>query len=245
MTLPPARRRDVGARRCRALPGDAQRRGAEDPERRAQLAPSGSRTSSRYTRLATEQFAYSLLTRSQRISHENLRLRDAVRGWKAYDGLARRRAKPVPPMLLPLTRARHDPRRTASWSRPWRSTSAVDGLADDFHLVHLGARAMGGAGLVIVRDDQPSRPRARITPGCTGLWNDAQAAALDRIVDFVHGQSSAAHRACSSATQRPQGLDPGACWEDDRRAAATTATGRCSPPSPMPYWPAQPDARTR
>jgi anthraniloyl-CoA monooxygenase len=68
--------------------------------------------------------------------------------------------------------------------------SAVDGLPQDFHLVHLGARALGGAALVFVEMTSPT-PEGRITPGCPGLYTDEQGAAFKRIVDFVHTQSSA------------------------------------------------------
>lgn len=68
--------------------------------------------------------------------------------------------------------------------------SCTDGVPGDFHLVHLGARAMGGAGLVMVEMTCTS-PDARITPGCPGLWNDEQAQAFARIVDFVHAQGGA------------------------------------------------------
>jgi anthraniloyl-CoA monooxygenase len=73
---------------------------------------------------------------------------------------------------------------------PMAQYSCVDGLPADYHLVHLGARALGGAGLVVAEMTCPS-PDARITPGCPGLWNEAQAQAWKRIVDFVHGQTDA------------------------------------------------------
>jgi anthraniloyl-CoA monooxygenase len=68
--------------------------------------------------------------------------------------------------------------------------SAVEGVPQDFHLVHLGARALGGAALVMVEMTSPT-PEGRITPACTGLWNDAQQAAFARIVHFVHASSTA------------------------------------------------------
>ncbi|MEO8544536.1 MAG: bifunctional salicylyl-CoA 5-hydroxylase/oxidoreductase [Burkholderiaceae bacterium] len=165
----------------------------------------------RYIGMPIEQFAYSLLTRSQRISHENLRLRDAhwLDGFEAW--MARHLPRPdgsdspqapaqvrtdaaaetpaLPPMLLPLQvrGARLKNRVVVS---PMATYSAVDGVVQDFHLVHLGARALGGAALVMVEMTSPT-PEGRITPGCTGLWNDEQQAGLRRIVDFVHGQSSA------------------------------------------------------
>ncbi|MCW5664563.1 MAG: bifunctional salicylyl-CoA 5-hydroxylase/oxidoreductase [Piscinibacter sp.] len=146
----------------------------------------------RHARLAPEQFAYSLLTRSQRISHENLRERDAgyvggLEGWLAQRaGLA---AQPVPPMFTPFT-LRGVTLKNRVVVSPMAQYSAVDGLPGDHHLVHLGARAMGGAGLVFCEMTCPS-PEARITPGCPGLWNDAQTQAWKRIVDFVHGHTSA------------------------------------------------------
>jgi anthraniloyl-CoA monooxygenase len=74
---------------------------------------------------------------------------------------------------------------------PMAQYSCVDGLPGEFHLVHLGARALGGAGMVVAEMTCPS-PQARITPGCPGLWNDEQAAAWRRIVEFVHRESTAA-----------------------------------------------------
>ncbi len=165
---------------------------------------------SRYTGMEIEQFAYSLLTRSQRISHENLRLRDQAwlggyEQWMARNlplpaGLATSTAEvarqpaagvgaQVPPMLLPL-QVRGVRLKNRIVVSPMATYSAVDGLVQDFHLVHLGARALGGAALVMVEMTSPN-PQGRITPGCTGLWNDAQEAGLRRIVDFVHAQSSA------------------------------------------------------
>ena len=141
----------------------------------------------RYSGMEIEQFAYSLLTRSQRISHENLRLRDAK--WlEGYEGWLAG-GKPVPPMLTPIT-VRGLTLKNRIVVSPMATYSAVDGVPQDFHLVHLGARALGGAALVFVEMTSPNA-EGRITPGCPGLWNDAQAKAFRRIVDFVHAQSSA------------------------------------------------------
>jgi len=147
----------------------------------------------RHARLEPEQFAYSLLTRSQRISHENLRLRDAgylggVEGWLAQrSGLAP--AAAVPPMFTPFT-LRGVTLENRVVVSPMAQYSAADGIPGDHHLVHLGARAMGGAGLVFCEMTCTS-PEARITPGCPGLWNDAQMQAWKRIVDYVHGHTQA------------------------------------------------------
>ena len=164
----------------------------------------------RYTGMQIEQFAYSLLTRSQRISHENLRLRDQA--W--LDGFERWMARTlpapagletatapaagpavsgatsrIPPMLLPL-QVRGTRLKNRIVVSPMATYSAVDGVVQDFHLVHLGARALGGAALVMVEMTSPNA-QGRITPGCPGLWNDAQQAGFKRIVDFVHTHSSA------------------------------------------------------
>ena len=142
----------------------------------------------RYTSMKVEQFAYSLLTRSQRISHENLRLRDAA--WLGgYEQWLAGGKKAIPPMLMPLT-VRGLTLKNRIVVSPMAMYSAVDGVPMDFHLVHLGARALGGAAMVFVEMTSPT-PEGRITPACTGLYNDAQSAAFKRIVDFVHGQSSA------------------------------------------------------
>jgi anthraniloyl-CoA monooxygenase len=150
--------------------------------------------------LEPEQFMYAMLTRSQRISHENLRLRDArwLEGYERW--FASRRVVPgggvtdahpvddaapaAPPMFTPYT-VRALTLKNRVIVSPMAQYSAVDGIAGDYHLVHLGARAMGGAALVMAEMTGPS-PDARITPGCPGLWNDAQQAAWARIVRHVH-----------------------------------------------------------
>ena len=95
----------------------------------------------------------------------------------------------MPPMLLPLT-ARSITLANRVVVSPMAMYSAVNGVPGDFHLVHLGARALGGAGLVFAEMTCPS-PEGRITTGCTGMWNDEQMLAWKRIVDFVHGWSTA------------------------------------------------------
>ncbi|MBL8310019.1 MAG: bifunctional salicylyl-CoA 5-hydroxylase/oxidoreductase [Burkholderiales bacterium] len=148
--------------------------------------------------LPPEQFMYSMLTRSQRISHENLRLRDAAwlngyERWLATDDTEQRPhdgdARPTLPMLLPL-QARSVALKNRIIVSPMATYSAVDGMPQDFHLVHLGARALGGAALVFAEMTCVS-PEGRITPGCPGLWSDEQAIAWKRIVDFVHGSTDA------------------------------------------------------
>lgn len=150
--------------------------------------------------LPPEQFAYSLLTRSQRISHENLRVRDAgyvaqFEHWLAQqagvpaDSLKLQAHQPLPPMFTPF-RVRGVTLKNRVVVSPMAMYSCFDGVPGDFHLVHLGSRALGGAGMVVAEMTCVS-PDARITPGCPGLWNDAQRDAWKRIVDFVHASSDA------------------------------------------------------
>ncbi|SAK87338.1 NADH-dependent flavin oxidoreductase [Caballeronia calidae] len=150
----------------------------------------------RYASFEPEQFAYSLLTRSQRISHENLRERDArylasFEDWLAARAGIERNAqqRSVPPMFTPF-KLRGVTLKNRVVVSPMAQYSAVDGIAGDYHLMHLGARAMGGAALVMTEMTCVS-PEARITPGCPGMYAPAHLAAWKRIVDFVHAQSDA------------------------------------------------------
>ncbi|MGM9484973.1 bifunctional salicylyl-CoA 5-hydroxylase/oxidoreductase [Roseateles sp. NT4] len=145
----------------------------------------------RHARLAPEQFAYSLLTRSQRISHENLRLRDANYVGEFERWLASQSGvdAQVPPMFTPF-KLRGVTLKNRVVVSPMAQYSCEDGIPGDYHLAHLGARALGGAGLVFAEMTCVS-PDARITPACPGLWNDAQGAAWQRIVEHVHTNSSA------------------------------------------------------
>ncbi|HET7231959.1 MAG TPA: bifunctional salicylyl-CoA 5-hydroxylase/oxidoreductase [Longimicrobium sp.] len=147
----------------------------------------------RYVHLEPEQFAYSLLTRSQRVSHENLRLRDnvylsGVERWFAARSGVESGAAP-PPMFTPF-RLRGMTLANRIVVSPMDMYSASDGTPNDFHLVHLGSRALGGAGLVMTEMVCVS-PEGRITPGCTGMYRPDHAEAWRRIVDFVHGWSPA------------------------------------------------------
>jgi anthraniloyl-CoA monooxygenase len=147
----------------------------------------------RYVHLPAEQFAYSLLTGSQRIGHENLKLRDPefVAGYEQWlaqqDGVDANGARP--PMFLPFKLKGLELINRVVVS-PMAQYCAVNGLPTDWHLVHYGHRALGGAGLVYTEMTCVS-PEGRITPGCPGLWNEAQLDAWRRIVDFVHGNSPA------------------------------------------------------
>ena len=187
--------------------------------------------------LEPEQFMYSLLTRSQRISHENLRLRDKtwLEGYERWfaerNGVDTTVNEPVvPPMFTPFRlRGVTLPNRIVV--SPMAMYSAVSGVPGDFHLVHLGSRALGGAGLVFSEMTCVS-PDARITPGCAGLWNDEQAAAWKRIVDFIHTMTPAkvglqlGHAGRKGSTQLG--------WEDIDRPLAEGNWPLISA-SPVPY----------
>ncbi|MHC3473061.1 bifunctional salicylyl-CoA 5-hydroxylase/oxidoreductase [Streptomyces sp. 7R007] len=131
------------------------------------------------------QFAFNLLTRSRRVTHDNLRLRDA--GFTA--SVEREFGCPpgTPPMFTPL-RLRGLTLRNRVVVSPMDMYSATDGVPGDFHLVHLGARALGGAGLVMTEMVCVSA-EGRITPGCAGLYTGRQGEAWKRVVEFVHRQS--------------------------------------------------------
>jgi anthraniloyl-CoA monooxygenase len=137
----------------------------------------------RYVHLPPEQFAYSLLTRSQRVSHENLRLRDAayVAGVERWFASA---AEAVPPMFTAF-KLRDLVLHNRVVVSPMDMYSATDGTPNDFHLVHLGARALGGAALVMTEMVCVS-PEARISLGCTGMYRDEHRDYWARVVAFVH-----------------------------------------------------------
>jgi anthraniloyl-CoA monooxygenase len=169
--------------------------------------------------LEPPQFFYSMLTRSQRISHENLRLRDRTwlegfeRWFAARSGISVKDGERVPPPMLTPHRVRGLTLANRIMVSPMAMYSAQDGLINDFHIAHLGARAMGGAALVFAEMTCVS-PDARITPGCLGLWNDTQQAQWRRLVDLVHSVGHAkvglqlGHAGRKGATRVPwEGID--------------------------------------
>ena len=143
----------------------------------------------RYKHLPMAQFAYSMLSASQRIGHDALARVYPHFVQQLEAGIAGAAPSPVPPMFAPFTlRGMNLANRVVV--SPMCMYSATNGMPDDFHLVHLGARAMGGAGLLFTEMTAVSE-EGRITPGCAGIYNDAQAEAWKRIVDFVHRSSPA------------------------------------------------------
>ncbi|HSU95966.1 MAG TPA: bifunctional salicylyl-CoA 5-hydroxylase/oxidoreductase [Gemmatimonadaceae bacterium] len=198
----------------------------------------------RYIHLPPEQFAYSLLTRSQRVSHENLRLRDsaylsgverwfAARAGAAASHPAGTDTGVTPPMFTPLTlRGMTLVNRIAV--APMDMYRSIDGLPGEFHTVHLGARALGGAGLIFTEMVCVS-PEARITHGCAGMYTTAHASAWKRIVDFVHAESDAriclqlGHSGRRGSTRLP--------WEASN-ASLEAGGWETIAPSAIPYAPA-------
>jgi anthraniloyl-CoA monooxygenase len=146
----------------------------------------------RYVHMEPEQLAFSLLTSSQRVGHANQKLRDpkyveSVDTWFAQQcGLP---AKPIPPMFTPF-KLRGMTLVNRVVVSPMCTYSATNGLPDDFHFQHYTARGLGGAALVMTEMTCISAD-ARITPGCTGIWNEEQTQAWKRIVSFVHANSKA------------------------------------------------------
>jgi anthraniloyl-CoA monooxygenase len=148
----------------------------------------------RYWGMAPEQFAFGVMSRSKQITYENLKLRDAafVEGVDRWFLAEQRRLgyavrEGTPPMFTPF-RLRELELVNRVVVSPMAQYMALDGVPNDWHFVHLSSRAVGGAGLLFVEMTCPS-PEARITPGCTGLWNETQRDAWKRIVDFVHGHT--------------------------------------------------------
>ena len=194
----------------------------------------------RYLHFEPLQLTASLLTRSRRISYDNLRLRDPGFGerldeWFAERAVGRgdgRPKQPPPPIFTPLQLRgmRLENRVVVS---PMCQYSAEDGTPNDWHFVHLGSRAIGGAGLVITEMTDIS-PEARITPGCAGMYRPEHVAAWKRIVDFVHAYSRAkiclqlAHAGRKGATRL--------MWEGMDEPLAQGAWPIISA-SPLPYMP--------
>ncbi len=152
----------------------------------------------RYWGMEPQQFAFGVMSRSKQITWENLELRDPGFVREVHKWFARKVKEqgfdvdldnPPVPMFTPF-RLRDMVVENRVVVSPMDQYSALDGVPGEWHLVHLGSRAIGGAGLVYVEMTCPS-PQARISPGDTGLWNEAQRDAFKRIVDFCHAHSKA------------------------------------------------------
>jgi anthraniloyl-CoA monooxygenase len=188
----------------------------------------------RYSQLPPEQFAYSLLTGSQRIGHDNLKVRDPGFVERYEQWLAGRSGieDSRPPMFLPFTLRGMELSNRVVVS-PMAQYCAADGMPNDWHLVHYGHRALGGAGLVYTEMTCVS-PEGRITPGCTGLWNDAQRDAWRRVVHFVHARSPA--KICLQLGHSGRKGSTQLGWEKMDHPLAS-GNWPLLAPSPLPYLP--------
>lgn len=195
----------------------------------------------RFWNMDPTRFIFGLMTRSKAITYDNLTLRapDIVNDidhlvaneTKAL-GFDVDTKKPVPPMFQPFQlRGMTVPNRVVV--SPMCQYSAKDGLPNDWHLVHLGSRAVGGAGLVFTEMTDVSA-EARISPGCTGMYNDEQEAAWKRIVDFVHGNSGG--KICMQLGHAGRKGATKLSWEGNDEPLESGAWPIVSA-SPLPYYP--------
>jgi anthraniloyl-CoA monooxygenase len=222
---------------------EAERRPVvESLQRAAQVSLEFFENTERYMQLEPVQFAFNLLTRSLRITHDNLRVRDPrfvaeVDRWFATTAARTARVDalpdgPPPPLFTPF-RLRELLLENRVVVSPMCQYSAEDGTPNDWHVVHLGARAIGGAGLVFTEMTDVTR-EGRITPGCTGMYKAEHVQAWKRIVDFVHQSSRAkiglqlGHAGRKAATKK--------LWEGDNEPLERGAWPIMAA-SPIPYFP--------
>jgi anthraniloyl-CoA monooxygenase len=243
---------------------DARRPAVESLQRAAQASLQWFEDTERYFDLEPLQFAFTLLTRSLRVTHENLKVRDPefvarVDEWFANQATSQVGAsvgsaagssgpaagaggslesvsvttRPAPPPMFTPFRLRDLTLANRIVVSPMCQYRAEDGMPNDWHLVHLGSRAMGGAGLLFVEMTNVSA-EARISPGCTGLYTAEHARAWKRIVDFVHESAGASiamqlgHAGRKASTRR--------MWEGDVQPLPSGNWSILSP-SPLPYFP--------
>jgi anthraniloyl-CoA monooxygenase len=226
----------------------ARRPQVESLQRAAQASLQWFEDTERYMRLPPVQFAFTLLTRSLRITHGELRVRDpqfvdrldAFVAATAAAQVGNQAGPPTrdspgcpPPMFTPFRlRDLVLPNRVAV--SPMCQYVAEDGMVGDWHLVHLGSRALGGAGLVMAEMTDVSRD-ARISVGCAGLYSGDHARAWRRIVDFIHRETTAkvgiqlGHAGRKGATRR--------LWEGDNEPLPLDAQWPLVSASPIPYFP--------
>jgi anthraniloyl-CoA monooxygenase len=191
----------------------------------------------RYRHMEPEQFVFSMLTRSQRVTYDNLRLRDpaymaTVDAWYAGSdhGSPIETDASVPPMFHPY-QVRDVVLANRIVVSPMDQYSAVDGVPNEWHLVHLGSRAVGGAGLVMTEMTCVS-PQGRISPADAGIWTDEQARGWARIVEFIHNNSDSmigiqiGHSGRKGSTKL--------MWEGDN-VPLDEGNWEIISPSPIPY----------
>jgi anthraniloyl-CoA monooxygenase len=216
-------------------------------QRAADVSRAWFENSGRYVRQHPVQFSFNLMTRSKRITWDNLAQRDpmlvaATAEWFRADCGAPKGSdgKSPAPIFTPF-RLRELTLGNRIVVSPMCQYSAKDGTPGDWHLVHLGSRAIGGAGLVMTEMTDVSAD-ARITHACTGMYSDEHAAAWRRIVEFVRGNSSAkigvqlAHAGRKGSAFHP--------WEGfDRPLTKEEGAWETIAPSPLPFAPGWPAPR--
>ena len=221
---------------------EERRPAVESLQRAAQASLEWFEATERYMDLDPTQFAFTLLTRSLRITHEDLRVRDPsflarVDGWVAEQAERQSRVPvardPLPPPMFTPFRLRElvVPNRVVV--SPMCQYTADEGTVGDWHMQHLGSRAVGGAGMVYAEMTDVSAD-ARISPGCAGLYRPEHVGAWKRIVDFVHG-----HTAARIAMQLGHAGRKGATkslWEGDNEPLDEGGWDIVSA-SPIPYLP--------
>jgi len=162
----------------------------ESTQRAAQASLEWFENIGRYTAQDPDVFCFNLITRSRRITFANLHERDPEFADGIERAFARAQGRAKAPAMFQPVRIGGLELKNRIVLAPMDMYRAVDGVADDFHLVHLGSKAMGGVGLVMTEMVCVSA-QGRITLGCTGLWNDAQRDAYRRVTDYVHANSTA------------------------------------------------------
>jgi anthraniloyl-CoA monooxygenase len=214
----------------------------ESLQRAAQASLEWFEATERYMDMDPTQFAFTLLTRSLRITHADLKVRDpaftaAVDAWVAgqaeeQSGHPVQRRPPPPPMFTPF-RLRDLVISNRVVVSPMCQYCADDGTVGDWHVQHLGSRAVGGAGMVYAEMTDVSR-EGRISPGCAGLYKPEHVGAWKRVVDFVHGQTDAkiavqlGHAGRKGATRR--------MWEGDVEPLPERQAWDIVSASPIPYF---------
>lgn len=172
---------------------DARRIDVLKTQRAAQTSLEWFENSSRYLGQSPERFVFNLMTRSKQITHDNLELRDPALVQSVDRIVAKESGQPEdtapPPAFLPFQVGDLQLANRVVVS-PMCQYSATDGVPDEWHLVHLGSRAVGGAGLVFTEMTNVSADGC-ITSGCAGMWTDEQEAAWQKVVEFVHKHSAA------------------------------------------------------
>ena len=220
---------------------DERRAGVASTQRAAQASLEWFEDISRYVRQDVDEFAFNLLTRSRRITYDNLRMRDgefmdavdrsfATNNGRGDDGIR-------PPMFYPFKLRELELANRVVVS-PMDMYAAQDGIVGDFHLVHLGSRGIGGAGLVMTEMVCVSA-EGRITLGCGGLYSDEHIPGWRRIVDFVHGHGPA-RIGCQIGHSGRKGATK-LLWEGDH--VPLEDPWEVMAPSALPYFPESPVPR--